>query len=70
MTANAPLAIAYPHGGRNANTLKVAKANQLKLGFTTEEKLCYNTSNPLELPRINAENCGGRKLGERIEKIF
>jgi len=59
--------LAYPHGGYNGYTLQLASILELKLAFTTEEKLVDKNVNPFQIPRFQVKNWDGITFENKLK---
>lgn len=61
---------AYPHGGRNIDSLDIMKSNKMKLAFTTEKGGFSAKHHPLEIPRVQITDQPAEKLAEFLANYF
>ena len=54
--------LAYPHGSYSATTLKLMREAGFGAAFTTQPRVVPHRADPLQLPRINVEDCEGEEF--------
>jgi peptidoglycan/xylan/chitin deacetylase (PgdA/CDA1 family) len=60
--------IAYPYGNYNTDTLRVVKDQQMKAGFTTEERSVTSRSEPFSIGRFQVRNWNGEEFNRRLAR--
>jgi peptidoglycan/xylan/chitin deacetylase (PgdA/CDA1 family) len=60
LTGDAPKYLAYPHGGRDQNTLEILAESGIELGFTTDPHVFKAEMYKYAIPRFQVSNWDGK----------
>jgi len=67
LTGNRINYLAYPHGGRDTDTMKIMNESDIELAFTTDRQAFHADTNKLALPRFQVGNWDGQRFASHLD---